>query len=168
MSLMSCSELWLDGLVSTKLNVWLKKTINSFQVVIPLCNAAYTYHDHDVSSNVWTKSWTHSLFGCDSHKVWHSIGWSLGLLCPLYLPMWYSSTFATWTIIILWHRDHSLIEFLCVTHQRAGVAFIASSNSNNCCAYDTLYSNSTRNSDNFGCPSYTGNSIVLVVTQHND
>ena len=74
-----CREQCLVALVSGKLKVWVKQLVNSSQVVISLCNSADTYHDRGISSNMWKKAWTHSSFGQDAHKVWHSIRWLPGL-----------------------------------------------------------------------------------------
>ena len=130
-SWMSWSALWTLGLESTKQTVWENKFVISSQVVISLSNSNDTYHDLGISSKVWKKEWTHSSFGHDAHKVWHSIKWSLGLFRPSYHPAWYISASPKWIVIGLRQCDHPMIDLLWFSHHRDGVAFSASSSTNN-------------------------------------
>ena len=140
-----CSTLWTSRLASVKLNVWVNQTVTSSQVVISLCNSANTYQDHDISSNLWKKAWTHSSFGRDAHKVWHSNKLSPRLLRPSYLPTWYTFASPKWIVISIRHWDYPMIELLWVSHQHARGTFSASSNANNYCGSNTLSLNSIRN-----------------------
>ena len=125
------------GCSSANSNVFLNWLASPSQSWFPYRNSIDAYHILGVISNVWMKWWTHSCHGYSANMMRHWFICCTGLNNPMYLWLIVMTSLANPTSINLLYCGHFIMNFLCVPHHLAGVAFSTWYNVDKCCDFVT-------------------------------